>query len=51
MSDLREVVVVSAKRTPVGSFQGVYQQYPPLNWVVIVIASLLDETKIDLNRN
>lgn len=47
MSNLREVVVVSAKRTPVGSFQGVLSTVPATKLGSIVIKSILDETKID----
>ena len=47
MSNLKEVVVVSAKRTPVGSFQGVLATVPATKLGSIVIKSLLDETKID----
>jgi len=47
MSDLKEVVIVSAKRTPVGSFQGVLSTIPAPKLGSIVIKSILDETKID----
>ena len=50
MSNLREVVVVSAKRTPVGSFQGVLSTVPAPKLGSIVIKSVLDETKIDLKE-
>lgn len=47
MSDLKEVVVVSAKRTPVGSFQGSLSTVPATKLGSDVIKSILDETKID----
>jgi acetyl-CoA C-acetyltransferase len=47
MSDLREVVVVSTKRTPVGSFQGVLSTVSAPKLGSVVIKSILDETKID----
>ena len=50
MSNLKEVVVVSAKRTPVGSFQGVLSTVPAPKLGSIVIKSVLDETKIDFKE-
>jgi len=50
MSDLKEVVVVSAKRTPVGSFQGVLSTVPATKLGSVAIKSVLDETKIDLKE-
>ena len=50
MSDLKEVVVVSAKRTPVGSFQGVLSTIPATKLGSVVINSMVDETKIDLKE-
>ncbi len=50
MSNLREVVVVSAKRTPVGSFQGVLSTVPATKLGSVVIKSIIDETKIDLKE-
>jgi acetyl-CoA C-acetyltransferase len=50
MSNIREVVVVSAKRTPVGSFQGILSTVPATKLGSVVIKSILDETKIDLNE-
>ncbi len=50
MSNLREVVVVSAKRTPVGSFQGSLSTIPATKLGSDVIKSVLDETKIDLKE-
>jgi acetyl-CoA C-acetyltransferase len=41
MSDLREVVVVSAKRTPVGSFQGVLSTVPATKLGSIVMQAAL----------
>jgi len=50
MSELREVVVVSAKRTPVGSFQGSLSTVPATKLGSIVIKGILDETKINLKE-
>jgi acetyl-CoA C-acetyltransferase len=50
MSNLREVVVVSAKRTPVGSFQGSLSTIPATKLGSVVINGILDETKIDLKE-
>jgi len=50
MSELREVVVVSAKRTPVGSFQGNLSTVPATKLGSVVIKSILDETKIDIKE-
>lgn len=47
MSNFKEVVIVSAKRTPVGSFQGSLSTVPATKLGSIVIKSILDETKID----
>ena len=47
MSNLKEVVVVSAKRTPVGSFQGSLSTIPATKLGSVVINGILDETKID----
>lgn len=47
MSNLKEVVVVSAKRTPVGSFQGILSTVPATKLGSVVIKSILDETNID----
>lgn len=47
MSNFKEVVVVSAKRTPVGSFQGILSTVPATKLGSVVIKSILDETKID----
>ncbi|MCK4904523.1 MAG: acetyl-CoA C-acetyltransferase, partial [Candidatus Marinimicrobia bacterium] len=50
MSNLREVVVASAKRTPVGSFQGSLSTIPATKLGSAVIKSVLDETKINLKE-
>ena len=50
MPNLREVVIVSAKRTAVGSFQGSLSTIPATKLGSIVIKSILDETKIDLKE-
>jgi acetyl-CoA C-acetyltransferase len=50
MSELREVVVVSAKRTPVGSFQGSLSTVPATKLGSVVIKGILYETKIDLKE-
>ncbi len=50
MSNLKEVVVVSAKRTPVGSFQGCLSTIPATKLGSTVIKSILDETKIDIQQ-
>ena len=47
MSELRDVVIVSAKRTPVGSFQGVLSSISAPQLGSIVIKALLEETHID----
>ena len=50
MPNLKEVVVVSAKRTPVGSFQGCLSTVPAPKLGSTVIKSILDETKIDIQQ-
>lgn len=50
MSNLKEVVIVSAKRTPVGSFQGCLSTVPATKLGSTVIKSIIDETKIDLQQ-
>lgn len=50
MSNLKEVVIVSAKRTPVGSFQGCLSTVPATKLGSKVIKSIIDETKIDLQQ-
>ena len=47
MANLKEVVIVAAKRTPVGSFQGVFANVPSPKLGSTVIKSIVDETKID----
>lgn len=47
MSDLKEVVIVAAKRTPVGSFQGSLSTVPAPKLGSTVIKSIVSETKID----
>ncbi len=47
MSELREVVVVSAKRTPVGSFQGSLSTVPATKLGSVVIKNIIDENNID----
>jgi acetyl-CoA C-acetyltransferase len=47
MSDLKEVTIVSAKRTPIGSFQGSLSTVPAPKLGSIVIKSIIEETKID----
>ena len=50
MSELREVVIVSAKRTPVGSFQGNLSTVPATKLGSVVIKGILEETKIDVKE-
>ena len=47
MSKDKDVVIVSAKRTPIGSFQGVFSNLPANKLGSIVIKSLIEETKLD----
>jgi len=47
MSNLNDTVIVSAKRTPVGSFQGSLSSFSASDLGSIVIKTLVDETKID----
>ncbi len=47
MSELREVVIVSAKRTPVGSFQGSLSTVPATKLGSVVIKNIIDENNID----
>ena len=49
MSNLNDTVIVSAKRTPVGSFQGSLSSFSASDLGSIVIKALLDEIKIDPN--
>jgi acetyl-CoA C-acetyltransferase len=50
MSNLKEVVIVAAKRTPVGSFQGVLSTVPAPKLGSTVIKSIIDETKINTHQ-
>lgn len=50
MSSLKEVVIVAAKRTPVGSFQGSLSTVPAPKLGSTVIKSIVDETGIDPNQ-
>ena len=47
MSKDKDVVIVSAKRTPIGSFQGVFSNLPANKLGSVVIKSLIEETKLD----
>lgn len=47
MTQLRDVVLVSAKRTSIGSFQGVLSTVPATKLGATVIKSIMDETKLD----
>lgn len=47
MTVLRDVVIVSAKRTPIGSFQGSLSNVSAPKLGAIAIKALLDETKLD----
>ena len=49
MSNLNDTVIVSAKRTPVGSFQGSLSSFSASDLGSIVIKALVDEIKIDTN--
>ena len=49
MSNLNDTVIVSAKRTPVGSFQGSLSSFSASDLGSIVIKALVDEIKIDPN--
>ncbi len=46
---MKKVVIVAAKRTPIGSFGGVLAALSASKLGSIVIKGVLDETKIDLN--
>ena len=46
MSKLNDVVIVSAKRTPIGSFQGVFSDFSAPKLGAQVIKSLIEETNI-----
>ncbi|MDP6339331.1 MAG: acetyl-CoA C-acetyltransferase [Candidatus Marinimicrobia bacterium] len=47
MSELRDVVIVSAKRTPVGAFQGALSSVPAPQLGATAIKAVLVETKVD----
>ncbi len=49
MSNLNDTVIVSAKRTPVGSFQGSLSSFSASDLGSIVIKALVDDIKIDPN--
>ena len=49
MSELRDVVIVSAKRTPVGAFQGSLSSIAAPQLGATAIKAVLDETKIDID--
>ena len=49
MSHLNDTVIVSAKRTPIGSFQGSLSSHTASDLGSFVIKSLLSETKVDPN--
>ena len=49
MSNPQDIVIVSAKRTPIGSFQGKLSSIPASELGGIAIKSILDETGIDPN--
>ena len=46
MSELRDVVIVSAKRTPVGAFQGALSSVPAPQLGATAIKAVLVETKV-----
>ena len=49
MPELRDVVIISAKRTPVGAFQGDLSSVSASQLGSIAIKAVLEETKVDLN--
>ena len=49
MSHLNDTVIVSAKRTPIGSFQGSLSSHTASDLGSFIIKSLLSETKVDPN--
>ena len=49
MPELREVVIISAKRTPVGAFQGNLSSVSASKLGSTAIKAVLEETKVDLN--
>ena len=49
MPELRDVVIISAKRTPVGAFQGNLSSVSASKLGSTAIKAVLEETKVDLN--
>ena len=49
MPELRDVVIISAKRTPVGAFQGDLSSVSASQLGSIAIKAVLEKTKVDLN--
>ncbi len=49
MTSPNDVVIVSATRTPIGSFNGSYANTPAHNLGTAVIKSALDQAKVDVN--
>ena len=49
MPELRDVVIISAKRTPVGAFQGNLSSVSASQLGSTAIKAVLEETKVDLN--
>ncbi|MEE8436728.1 MAG: acetyl-CoA C-acetyltransferase [Candidatus Neomarinimicrobiota bacterium] len=47
MIDLKEIVIVSAKRTPIGAFQGILSTVPAAELGAVVIRSIMDETGLN----
>ena len=47
MSKLKDVVIVSAKRTPIGSFQGAFSNISAPKLGALVIQSLIEETNLE----
>ena len=47
MSELKDVVIVAAKRTPIGSFQGNLSSIPAYKLGSVAIKAVLDETSVD----
>jgi acetyl-CoA C-acetyltransferase len=46
----KRVFIASAKRTPIGSFLGVFKDVSPLELGVSVVKAILEETKIDPSK-
>ena len=49
MPELRDVVIISAKRTPVGAFQRNLSSVSASKLGSTAIKAVLEETKVDLN--